>query len=142
MFQFLLSMACYLHPIRAVSEVCEGCYGDSGFTAQKVIVCSLTKLINVIGIYAHLDELCGETILFHIYFLICCIIYRKYLFRTNKLQGCEDFPWESLSNNTDPDVRLFRFVVCGTANLQQGCGSTRTTPRRGQCVPRGTALRS
>lgn len=59
MFQFLLSMACYLHQIRVVSEVCEGCYGNSGFPAQKVTVCSLTKLISVIGV--HLDELCGET---------------------------------------------------------------------------------
>ena len=54
MFLFLLYMACYLHQMCVASEVCEGCYGNSGFTAQKVIVCNLTKLINVIAVYVYL----------------------------------------------------------------------------------------
>lgn len=55
MFLFLLYMACYLHQMCVASEVCRGCYRYSGFTAQKVIVCNLTKVISVIAIYPPLE---------------------------------------------------------------------------------------
>lgn len=58
-----------------------------------------------------------EIVLFHLCFVICHLIYQKYFFRTNTLQGFEDFPLYSFSNNMDPDVRLFWFIICGTAIL-------------------------
>lgn len=51
MFLFLLYMACYQHQMYIACEIFEGCYGNSGSTAQKVIVGNLTKLISVIAIY-------------------------------------------------------------------------------------------
>lgn len=54
MFLFRLYVACYIRLTCVASEVCEGCYRNCGFTAQKVVVSNLAKPINVIATYVHL----------------------------------------------------------------------------------------